>query len=379
MYLGLARAHVGQERRGFAEACRAVPHSAREKRLAAGLRKLVTDRCVFEEDAPDDPAELRDSLFAAAAAARRDNVTHGMFSRQRLLAEFAAARGIGPDAIERGLFADLPDAHRMVSSAPMLPETLLAAYEDGQAQAVLLRAVRVQTCVRDATPAAYRALFRKLKFLRLLHRIEPLPPTPGDKDSPGYLIDIDGPFSLFDSVTKYGLQLALALPALRSCGSFSLTADLRWGAERTPLKFQIAGRSAEGTGIGNDDALPDDVAALLTDLRAASGPWQPRVATKLLNLPGLGVCVPDLELRHRDSGKSVHLEALGFWSRDAVWKRIEFAMRGLGTPMIFAVSKHLRVSEAVLPDDLPAALYVYARVMNARAILERADAVAARG
>jgi hypothetical protein len=68
---------------------------------------------------------------------------------------------------------------------------------------------------------------------------------------------------------------------------------------------------------------------------------------------------------------------LGFWSRDAVWKRIELARKGLAA-VVFAVSKHLRVSEAALDDDRPAALYVYARVMNAAAILQRVQEVAAR-
>ena len=39
---------------------------------------------------------------------------------------------------------------------------------------MLLRAVRVVARVRCASPDAYRALFRKLKFRRLLHRITPL-------------------------------------------------------------------------------------------------------------------------------------------------------------------------------------------------------------
>jgi hypothetical protein len=46
--------------------------------------------------------------------------------------------------------------------------------------------------------------------------------------------------------------------------------------------------------------------------------------------------------------------------------------------VVFAVSKHLRVSEAALDEGLPAALYVYARVMNAHAILDRVKEVAAR-
>ena len=86
----------------------------------------------------------------------------------------------------------------------------------------------------------------------------------------------------------------------------------------------------------------------------------------------------DLEFVHRTSGQCVFLEVLGFWSRAAVWKRIELAEAGLPHPVVFAVSKHLRVSEEALGDATPAALYVYARTMNARAVLERVESVARR-
>jgi hypothetical protein len=46
--------------------------------------------------------------------------------------------------------------------------------------------------------------------------------------------------------------------------------------------------------------------------------------------------------------------------------------------VLFAVSTRLRVSEAVLPQDAPSALYVYKGTMSARAIEARLDALAAR-
>ena len=54
------------------------------------------------------------------------------------------------------------------------------------------------------------------------------------------------------------------------------------------------------------------------------------------------------------------------------------AEAGLPYPIVFAISKHLRVSEEALGDDTPAALFVYARTMNARAVLERVESVARR-
>jgi 3'-phosphoadenosine 5'-phosphosulfate sulfotransferase len=61
-----------------------------------------------------------------------------------------------------------------------------------------------------------------------------------------------------------------------------------------------------------------------------------------------------------------------------VWKRVELIEQGLDERIVFAVGKHLRVSEAVLDDDVPGALYVYKRTMAPKAILERVEALAQR-
>ena len=52
---------------------------------------------------------------------------------------------------------------------------------------------------------------------------------------------MDGPLSLFQSGGRYGLSLALALPAIAACDRWRLDADVRWGADRRPLRFRLAG------------------------------------------------------------------------------------------------------------------------------------------
>jgi predicted nuclease of restriction endonuclease-like RecB superfamily len=348
----------------------------REQRLARGLLKLVLDRCEFEADAAMDAMELRRTLFTHAASMRRQ-AEHAAFDRAAVVAALATERGVASDGIERALFADLADAHILREARLLAPEALLAEHHLAQHQAVLLRALSVRATVWSAAPANYRHLFRKLKFLRLLHRIEALP------KHAGYHLHIDGPYSLFESVTKYGLQLALALPALMTCDRFTIEADLRWGRERRPLRYALRGPLAGEFLDGNDGRHPtstfsEEVVALLHDLSALPGPWRPALCDAILDLPGVGQCVPDLEFVHEQTGQTVYLEVLGFWSRDAVWKRIELARKGLPQAVVFAVSKHLRVSEAALDEGLPAALYIYARVMNAHAVLDRVQEVASR-
>jgi uncharacterized protein len=364
------------------EVCDAIVGGARDRRLAAGLRKLVDDRCEFEEASDIEPAELRRSVFAHARAAWAAlaaeppaeveapsllSLAPARFDRQAVLAAVAAERGLSIAAVERGLYADLRAAQILTAMTAISAPLLVEAYELAQPQAVLLRAVRVTVEVESAVPGAYRSLFRKLKFLRLLYVIRHRPQG-------GYILDIDGPFSLFESATRYGLALALALPAIRELDRWKLTAEIRWGTERTPLTCELQG---SGNATANDPGLPDELVALISGVAALSSPWRVASATTVLDLPGIGVCVPDLTFRHPRTGIEVHLEVLGYWSRAAVWRRVELVQQGLGHRVVFAVGQQLRVSEAALEDDLPGALYVYKRTMSARAVLERIETVAA--
>ena len=328
--------------------------------------KLIEDRCDFDSAGDADPQAVRRDVFARASAARAALEASDRFDRRAVIAEVARERGAPPDAIERALFADLRGAQVLAAFDALSADALVSAYERGQAQAVLLRAVKVTVDVRCSSAPALRALFRRLKFLRLLHVIS--------KREGGHRVVIDGPFSLFESVTKYGLQLALVLPALEGCDDWRLEADVRWGKERVPLVFRLAGGAPPG-GRQPVAPLPDEVAALVRSFGALETSWQVRTNTEILELPGVGLSIPDLvfERQRRGARERVYLEVMGYWSRAAVWKRVELVQAGLAERVLFAVSSRLRVSEDVLDSELPGALYVYKQTLSARTIADRLE------
>jgi uncharacterized protein len=368
-------AFVGSARQELIDALEAIDVGPREHRLRDGLVKLIEDRCEFDASDAADPPGTRREVFSLASAARACLPPGAVLACDAIIAQVAARRGSSAEAIERALFADLRGAHVLTAFSAPSAADLVASYEQAQAQAVLLRAVKVQVDVRCSAAGGLRALFRKLKFLRLLHTIE--------KTHNGHRIVIDGPFSLFESVTKYGLQLALVLPALDHCDAWKLEADVRWGKQRVPLAFRLAS-GAWGAGPSQADAsapLPDEVQALVESFEGLETSWRVSANTDILDLPGVGLSIPDLVFERKGIGAArdrVYLEVLGYWSRAAVWKRVELVEAGLPERILFAVSSRLRVSEEVLDGDLPGALYVYKAKMSARAVADRLERLAGR-
>ena len=383
--IAAAREHVGLTREELVAAIGAIDVGPREHRLKDGLAKLIEDRCELDANDAIDPEALRCDVFTRASAARASLEAHERFDRDGILASVAHTHGIATEAVERALFADLRGAHLLVGFDAPSPESLVAAYERGQAQAVLLRAVKVTVDVRCATAGALRAFFRRLKFLRLLHSITKLDgtsPAPRGRGrnrvDGGHRVIIDGPFSLFESITKYGLQLALMLPALEQCDAWRLEADVRWGKERTPLTFRIEGGAASPSTKTEEPALPDEIRALARSFNALGTSWNAVASTAILELPGVGLAIPDLVFtrsKGSEARERVYLEVMGYWSRAAVWQRVELVQAGLAERMLFAVSSRLRVREDVLEGDLPGALYVYKGTMSARAIADRLDRI----
>lgn len=369
-YVALAREHIGRTRAEFDAACDDVPNEATDYKLIKGLRKLVEDRCEFASREDVNPPALREAVFAEAAIRRASMAESEAFEGDVVIASVAAELGVTPDTVVGGLYADLKENHVLTEWDAITGEALVARYEMAQRQAVLLRAVKVVVTLRGADAGSYRLFFRRMKFRRLLYTLT-------EHDQGGYRIEIDGPFSLFQAVTKYGLQLALLLPALDECGEWELDADIRWGADRERFRLHLEG-AAGAVALGEEARLPDEVEKLRSQFETLASGWDVAPAQELLDLPGVGLCVPDLAFTHGESGRRAYLEVMGYWSRDAVWRRVELVEAGLPQSIIFAASSRLRVSEEALGDDLPGQLYVYKGVMSAKAIAERLDAVVHR-
>ena len=153
------------------------------------------------------PAALRQELFGAAAATEAPATT---------IADAAAARlGLTREAVLDLLFADLPGERPVrAPNPPPTPAEAMLRTNLAIAQAVLMRASRVELRVEGGV----RPIVRLAKLRGLLCTILDVP----DLGRP--MLELSGPFSLFQHTLLYGRALAELLPHLAWCARFELRA-----------------------------------------------------------------------------------------------------------------------------------------------------------
>jgi predicted nuclease of restriction endonuclease-like RecB superfamily len=316
-----------------------------------GLAKLLEDRCEFEVVSGHPPEQIRAAVFRAAARARQaDALSAGLtFDRAGVLGQAAAELGLTPEAVEQGLFADLKSEQKLARFEDVSPERLLQRYNVALAQAVLLRSTRVHVTVRGEPPQRYRQLLRRVKFHRLVCEMDKVGPD-------AHVLRLDGPLSLFSATQKYGLQLALFLPAVLLCRNFELVAELRWGAQRKPKKFLVS--RADGLVSHYTDAgmyVPPELGMFAELFRKRVEDFDLAEETDVFALGG-GYWVPDFRLTHRPSGKVVRLEVLGFWRKAGAEQHLARLRQHVAEPFLLAVSDQLHIEDAEL-GELPAGIH----------------------
>jgi predicted nuclease of restriction endonuclease-like RecB superfamily len=352
--LVLFRCQEGRTRGELEEDVKETFGSDPQTLIHQGLAKLLEDRCEFDVVSDHPPEELRELVFQAAARRRSEKATEVLekpqaMDRAAVLREVADNIKTTAEMVDHGLFADLKSEQQLIKFKDISAERLLQRYNVALAQAVLLKSTGVTIYIRNEPPQRYRQLLRAIKFHRLIAEL-----TKTGVDS--YKLHLDGPLSLFTATQKYGLQLALFLPVVLQCHDFELEAELRWGAEKKPKTFKLTPRDGLVSHLPDSGTyVPPELATFAQLFKKKVADWEMSEEVDVMPL-GDGFWVPDFRLVHRQSGKAVYLEVLGFWRRSSVEKHLERLKKHASVPYLLAVSEQLHIEEAELAD-LPAGVH----------------------
>lgn len=326
-----------------------------------GLAKILFDAASFDTTSALSPKELREKVFLRAAErgplALGPN-PFGTPTADDVLAELAEELDTSAESLREGLYADRKEEQRLVELGITEPDALIARYNVGLVQAVLLKATRVQITLPDPPAARVRQLFRYVKFHQLMHRVT--------RDEDDLVVVIDGPESVLKQSTRYGLKLATFFPALLLHERWQLVADLKW--KNKNRRFELDA-SCELTSHYTDRGgytprvcrwFAERFAEVETDWKLVEG-------EEPLTL-GEHVVMPDFTLKK--GRKKVHLEILGFWRKDYLQRRVEALQKYRERNLLLAVSKRL-VADAADLDDVP--VIPFAEIVPVKKVLAAAD------
>jgi predicted nuclease of restriction endonuclease-like RecB superfamily len=329
-------------------------------KILRGLIKLLTDRCEFETAGAKDPAEIRRALFTKAAA--HHPVVADDQLRQRLIAEAAAELECSPEEVMAGLYADLSGNQRLVAFEEMSAEDLLDRYNLAQAQALLYRCSEMRLRIEPQEPGVTRRLFAEIKAFRLIHAIRGNPAS-------GYDAQLSGPVSIFHRSQRYGVQMAVFLPALLLYPGWRMRAEI--GTKTGVAFFELDSKQKHlRSHYVADDLRPQNlqIAKLLEDFGKLDGEWSAQLSQEVIDL-GESAFVPDLVFT-RDGDEPIYLELLGYWTPRSLNERLkEFERAGFGNYAI-AASEEMRCSRDA-PSHLPPNVIVYKKSLNARELQAR--------
>ena len=341
-------------------------------RVKRGLAYILKSSfCTFEVISPLEPQMLRERVFSLAAksvSSRESTPVTLSKIADELTQELE--REVLWEQVRNGLYADLSENKILtVFDAPIAPD-LLNRYNLSQVQGVFYKASQLVLNAHRNVPGEYKLLFRYLKLFQLMAYIE------GDADH-GFTITIDGPTSLFNPSTRYGLAIAKLIPALLHVTKWSLSSILQsrdaytnaWKTGRFTLNSECGLVSHYPPGKPYDSMLEASFADKWDALKSG---WALEREVDLIPIPG-SVMIPDFRLVHAD-GRTFLLEIVGYWRPEYLQKKFSQVRRAGRDDLILAISERLNLEKAgVKLNDVPARIVWFKDKLLPKAVLAVMD------
>ena len=341
-------------------------------RMQRGLAHILKSSfCNFEVVSPLEPPMLRERVFALAAKSIPSRETTQV-TLSKIADELSQEleREVLPVQVQDGLYADLAENKILTSFDAPTATDLLNRYNLSQVQGVFYKASQLILNAHRNVPGEYKLLFRYLKLFQLMAYIE------GDADH-GFTITIDGPTSLFNASTRYGLAIAKLVPALLHVTRWSLAATLQtrdfytneWKTGRFTLNSECGLVSHYPPGKPYDSMLE---ASFADKWDALKSDWVLEREVDLIPIPG-SVMIPDFRLVHPD-GRSFLLEIVGYWRPEYLQKKFAQVRCADCDNLILAISERLNLEKAgVKLNDVPARLIWFKDKLLPKAVLAVID------
>ena len=337
-------------------------------RLKRGLAHLLHQAfSTFDTVSPLEPIALREVVFEVSSqSCPSPKQTTKTFEKVAIQLSETLDKDISSEDVQKGLYADRKDNQILTEFEPPTPEALIHRYNLSQVQGLFYRASQVVIQAYRNDPGEYKLLFRYIKLFRLMAYIE------GEADL-GFTLTLDGPTSLFQASTRYGLDLAKLIPALLNVTKWSLKADLnikdQFSKELKAMTYELSSDcnlvSHYKKGKPFDSMIEE---SFYESWQKAKTDWILEREVDLIPIPG-SVMIPDFRLVH-PNGNVLLLEIIGYWRPEYLKKKFAQLRKANRSDILLAVSSRLNLEKAgVKEQDIQAPIIWFKQKLSAKQVL----------
>ena len=281
-----------------------------------------------------------------------------------MLTAVAAELDLEADALAQQLYGDLKENEVLEASPALEPAALIDRYNLALAQAVLLRALKLEVRVTGAPPPRLRQLLRHVKFHGLLQDAR--------REGDTIRLELDGPMSIFSATPRYGVKMAGFLPSLLLCQDWSLHAEVQLGKRRHRRKFELTPAAALRTHARDHGAwLPELIEAFAERFAEVAPGWTADTQVELFNVAG-EVIVPDFRFVHDESGWAGYLEVLGYWRKGGVDRRLKALSQPDAPRIVLALDQKLKLGK-VSVKSIKGPVVAFREIPDARKVRKQLE------
>ncbi|MBO7147891.1 MAG: DUF790 family protein [Lentisphaeria bacterium] len=321
---------VGSRREDLDFELEQICASCKDIKLARGLCKILADRSEFSGcDTETDHSAIRHEIFrnSACLLASEECPEDPAEFRRRILENY--------ESMQESIYPDLPENERLLQLKKIYPKELLERYNMSLVQSLLLFSNGLECKIHAEDPALLRRLFKYLKFFRLLFQAE----LSGRKKEavPEIKLKIDGPASILENSTRYGLQLASFFPAVCSMKLWKISSELKLRTKTLRLSLdETCNLSCHYLNFGA--YIPEEFRMFQDYFNTAASSWQLVPRDAFLQLENGQLAFPDFRFRSFD-GIEVDVELFHQWHRTQLEERIAYLEKHPDLPLILGADR----------------------------------------
>lgn len=293
--------NVGRKKKELVFSTENLEEIGYDYRFIRGLIALLDRKCTLKTEGPIDSSKIRRLVFTLT---QRNGLPTTTEARKKILNEAAQHLKLSSKKIEEYLYGDLEDQQTLVSFEEISAKDLLKWYNLSLTQTLLFCATKLSF----TATGNWQVIFRKIKWLGLIYNIE--------KIDDNYVVDVDGPASLFKLSRKYGTKLAKLLPPIITNRKWKINAKiLRYKRDTQLLNLQLDSTRFNEILMRSEVSEPTYDSLVEKDFavrfRALNTGW--RIKREPEPIPvGKWVMIPDFKLEKEKM--NIFLEVAGFWT-----------------------------------------------------------------